>query len=53
MKGFFFVMHPITDHEIILTSPSSFLMGSFSFIHSELHKDWDFARNKKLTLEVR
>ena len=29
MQGFFFVKHPITDHEIILTSPSSFLMGSF------------------------
>jgi hypothetical protein len=32
---------------------SSFLMGSFSFIPSELNKDRDFARNKKLTLEVR
>src|SRR5665811_1549245 len=32
---------------------SSFLMGSFSFIPSELLINWDFARNKEFTLEVR
>jgi len=41
------------SRRIILHPLSSFLMGSLSFIPSELLINWDFARNNEFTFEVR
>ncbi len=44
---------PQTDHEIILPPPSSFLMGSFSFLSPEVPIKSLFKENRLLTFEVR
>jgi hypothetical protein len=58
MQGFFFGLLTKTDHEIILTPLyredfSSFLIGSLYLRQSELFINWDVARNKEFTFEVR
>ena len=62
-QGFLLVKHPqygtreaggrATLPPLLQKDSSSDLMGSFLFVPSEVLLNWDFARNKEFTFEVR